>query len=123
MFKQAQAALYLDGYVFIKNNFDMFNIVFAFIDDLIEAQIIKPIELQKIYNEIEQNRRLYNMDYDGALLYYIKHFFAFNLSSDDVVLNPPIYSRKVFKLGFIGPKHLGNSYTLLNYHAKKMFNN
>lgn len=59
-------------------------------------------------------------NYNEALLYRIRNFFAFECNK--LPLNPPIYSRKIYKLGFIAPTNFGNSYKLANYKANKFFN-
>lgn len=48
-------------------------------------------------------------------------FFSFEVGRSDFNLNPPVYNRKVYKLGFVGPSHMGNSYKMLNYKANKFF--
>ena len=61
------------------------------------------------------------MPSDEAFLWSIRNYFAFSIGSKDVTLNPPVYNRKVYKLGFIGPRHMGNSYKMLNHKAKQFF--
>ena len=63
---------------------------------------------------------IYNVNYNEALLFRIKYFFAFECPK--LTLTQPFYSRKVYKLGFIAPAHFGNSYKLANYKVNKFFN-
>jgi hypothetical protein len=63
---------------------------------------------------------IYNINYNEALLYRIRNFFVFECGKLPLV--PPIYSRQIYKLGFIAPKNLGSSYKLANYKAHRFFN-
>ena len=114
---QAKKILSLDGYTSINNPI---YIVLIFIDELVEKGIIKPIRLQVWNENIIVGMSIYNLTYDKSLLYIIKNFFAFEC--DKLPLTPPVYSRKIYKLGFVGPHYMGNSYKMLNYKAKKIFN-
>lgn len=60
-------------------------------------------------------------DYNTALMYKIKYFFAFDCAKFS--LKPPTYSRNTYKLGFRSPKHFGNSYKLANFKVKMYFKN
>lgn len=114
---QAKKILVLDGY--IPNNAPI-PIVLLFIDELVERGIIRPIRLQVWNEDIIRNMTLFNIPYKEALLYRIKTFFA--IECDSLPLNPPVYSKEVYKLGFVGPRYLGNSYKMLNHKARKLFN-
>ena len=48
--------------------------------------------------------------------------FKYELTKDNIKLNPPVYSRKLYKMGFVAPKYFGNSYKMANYKANKFFN-
>ena len=124
VFDQVKAALYLDGYIYIQNKHDIMNIVLSFMDDLTESKIIseRPFSLQKFYQETQSNKYWYDMPSDEAFLWTIRNYFAFSIDRKDITLNPPVYNRKVYKLGFVGPRHMGNSYKMLNHKAKKVFN-
>jgi hypothetical protein len=122
IFEQAKAALYLDDYVCIQNNNDVLNIIMIFIDDLVDAKLIKPFRLQIFYNKVKSNKYWYNLTDEEALLWTIRNYFSFEVGRSDFNLNPPVYSRGVYKLGFVGPSHMGNSYKMLNYKANKFFN-
>ena len=113
---QAQKILILDDYLYCNNPIA---ISLNYIDDLVNAGIIQPISLMMWNQEIVKYMSMYNFNYNEALLYRIRNFFAFECSK--LPLNPPIYSRKVRKLGFIAPTHFGNSYKLANYKANKFF--
>ena len=114
---EAQKILTLDNYLSCNNPI---SIALTFIDELVEKEIIKPIRLQVWNEEINKYQLMYGYDYQSALMYRIKNFFAFECSK--LPLTPPVYSRDVYKLGFIGPSHMGNSYKMLNYKAEKFFN-
>jgi hypothetical protein len=67
--------------------------------------------------------RIYNFSYEESVLFQVINYFKFNVSGDDIVLIPPKYSRKLYKLGFIAPTYFGNSYKMANYKVNKIFNN
>ena len=113
---QAKKILTLDGYLSCNNPV---SIVLIFIDELVEKGIIKPIRLHAWNGTIIVGMATYNLTYDESLLHIIKNFFKFEC--DKLPLTPPVYSRKVYKLGFIGPRYMGNSYKMLNYKARKIF--
>lgn len=114
---QAKKILTLDGYLSCNNPI---SIALIFIDELVEKEIIKPISLFVWNEEINKYKLVYECDYQSALMYRIRNFFAFECNK--LYLTPPVYSRKVYKLGFIGPHYMGNSYKILNYKARKIFN-
>lgn len=113
---QAQAILTLDDYLSCNNPI---SIALTFIDELVDNDVIEPIRLQVWNEEVVKYMSMCNMNYNEALLYRIRNFFAFECVR--LPLTPPIYSRSVFKLGFVGPSHMGNSYKMLNYKANKFF--
>lgn len=114
---QARKILTLDEYLSCNNPIA---ISLNYIDYLVKDGIIQPIKLMTWNEEIVKYMSMYNFNYNEALLYRIRNFFAFEC--DKLPLNPPIYSRKIYKLGFIAPTHFGNSYKLSNYKANKFFN-
>lgn len=113
---QAQAILTLDDYLSCNNPTP---IALTFIDELVDKGVIEPIRLQVWNEDIIRYMAMYNLNYSEALLYRIRNFFAFECVK--LPLTPPIYSRGVYKLGFVGPSHMGNSYKMLNYKANKFF--
>ena len=115
--RQARNILVLDGYM--PNNAPI-PIVLLFIDELVENGIVRPIKLQVWNEDINRDMSIFNLSYNEALLYRVKNFFAFECGS--LPLKPPVYSRELYKLGFVGPRYLGNSYKMLNYKASKIFN-
>ena len=113
---QAKKILVLDGYLSCNNPI---SIALIFIDELVEKEIIKPVSLFVWNEEINKYKLVYECDYQSALMYRIRNFFIFECNK--LQLTPPVYSRKVYKLGFIGPHYMGNSYKMLNYKARKIF--
>lgn len=113
---QAKKILTLDGYLSCNNPI---SIALIFIDELVEKEIIKPISLFVWNEEINKYKLVYECDYQSALMYRIRNFFTFECNK--LQLTPPIYSRKIYKLGFMGPSYMGNSYKMLNYKARKIF--
>lgn len=120
IFEQAKIALYLDGYEFIKHENDVLNIITSFVDDLVESKTIKPIKIQTIFQKINYYKYWFRRNENGALLLFFHDYFAYELTREELKLNPPIYNRRLFKLGFKGPHNLGNSYKMLNYKAKNI---
>jgi hypothetical protein len=114
---QARKILTLDGYMPCNNPI---SITLGYIDDLVNNGTIPPIRLMMWNEEIVKYMSLYEMNYHEALLYRIRNFFAFECGK--LPLNPPTYSRKLYKMGFIAPRHFGNSYKMANYKTKKFFN-
>lgn len=114
---QAQKILVLDGYLICN-----LPIVIAlnYIDELVDKEVIKPIRLAIWNREIMEYMIFHNMNYDEALLYKIRSIFAFDCTN--LSITPPVYSRKLYKMGFVAPKHFGNSYKLINYKVNKFFN-
>lgn len=121
IFEQAKIALYLDGYEFIKHENDILNIITLFVDDLVESKIIKPFRTQIIFQQINRYKYWYQATDNEALLWFFHDYFAYELTRKELKLNPPIYNRRLFKLGFKGSPNLGNSYKMLNCKAKKYF--
>ena len=113
---QAQKVLTLDGYLSCNNPI---SIALIFIDELVAKEIIKPVSLFVWNEEVNKYQSICECDYQSALMYRIKNFFAFECRK--LPLTPPVYSRDVYKLGFVGPKYMGNSYRMLNYKANKFF--
>ena len=114
---QAQKILTLDNYLSCNNPI---YISLNYIDDLVNDEVIKPIRLAMWNEEIIKYMSIYNVNYNEALLYRIRNFFA--LECPNLTLIQPSYTRKVYKLGFIPPAHFGNSYKLANYKVNKLFN-
>lgn len=113
---QARKILTLDGYMPYNNPI---SITLGYIDDLVNNGTIPPMRLMMWNEEIVKYMSLYEMNYHESLLYRIRNFFAFECVK--LPLTPPTYSRKLYKMGFVAPTILGNSYKLANYKAKKYF--
>ena len=114
---QAKKILVLDEYLSCNNPI---SIALIFIDELVENGIISPIRLQVWNEDIIRNMGTFNISYNEALLYRVKNFFA--IECDSLPLIPPVYSRELYKLGFVGPRCMGSSYKMLNHKARKFFN-
>lgn len=125
IFDEAVIALKLDDYVLCSRN-NVIGIVTNYIDELIDKNAFDghPYYLRlNVWNQnVFHNMHLYNVGYEEAVLITLKHFFMFHIDKNIIKLNPPTYSRKLYKMGFIAPKHFGNSYKLQNYKIKKLFN-
>ena len=115
--RQARNILVLDGYM--PNNAPI-PIVLLFLDELVENGIVRPIKLQVWNENITRDMTTFNLSYNEALFYRIKTFFEFECGS--LPLKSPVYSREVYKLGFVGPRYMGSSYKMLNHKARDIFN-
>ena len=73
-------------------------------------------------SNIEKYMNWTHGDYERSLLSVIREFFAYSITKEHIKLNPPIYSRKLYKMGFVAPTHLGNSYKMCNSKVKRIFN-
>ena len=87
---------------------------------MVKKGFTKPIRLQDWDENIIIGMTVHNLTYNESLLYCIRYFFAFEYTK--LPLTPPVYSRKLYKLGFVAPTRFGNSYKLANYKANKFFN-
>lgn len=114
---EARKILTLDDYLPCNNPIA---ISLGYIDELVNKGVENPIRLQVWNEEIVKSMSMCNISYNEALLYRIRNFFAFECSK--LPLTSPVYSREVYKLGFIGPRHMGSSYKMLNHKANKFFN-
>ena len=118
MLKEAQQILCLDGYLECNNTI---SIVLNYIDVLVEKGEIKPIRLDLWNQEIVKYMNWYKFDYQTSLIYRLRNFFAFEVDAKLFNLTPPIYSRKLFKMGFVAPSHFGNSYKMCNHKVKQIW--
>ena len=114
--EQALLALKLDGYEFA-NEYNVIDIVLNYVDDLVYDKRIKPIRMMEWHNSICSSMLMSEYTYEEAVLYNLRKLFAYT----SIELNPPTYSRRLFKMGFVAPRHFGNSYKMCNHKAKKFF--
>lgn len=121
IFDEALIALKLDGYEFATKN-HVLGIVLNCLDEMIDKKIIYTLRISRLHESISENMHFYKLDYNEALAFTIMSLFKYELTTDNITLNPPVYSRKLYKMGFKAPSQFGNSYTLANYKAKKYFN-
>lgn len=121
---EALIALKLDGYEFATKN-HVLGIVLNYIDEMIDKKIIdsriSALRPSRLHKSISENMHFYKLNYNEALAFTIMSLFKYELTKDNITLNPPVYSRKLYKMGFVAPTILGNSYKLANYKAQKYF--
>ena len=123
-FDDVKTILKLDGYD-VKNNSDVLKILLNYIDDLNDIGITSGMsELRMLVwnSNVEKYMNWTHGDYERSLLSTIREFFAYSITKKHIKLNPPIYSRKLYKMGFVAPTHLGNSYKMCNNKVKRIFN-
>ena len=125
IFDEAVIALKLDDYVLCSRN-NVINIVTNYIDELIDRNVFngRPhyLKLQVWNQNVFHNMHLYNVSYEEAILLTLRHFFRFHIDKNTIKLNPPTYSRKLYKMGFVAPRLYGNSYKMQNHKVKNYFN-
>ena len=116
LFEQALLALKLDGYELARIN-NVLNIVTNYVDDLVYDKELKPIRLMEWNNTISTYMIMQGYTYRNALLLNLRNLFRYTSFN----LEPPTYSRKLYKMGFVCPRHFGNSYKMCNHKVKKFF--
>ena len=121
IFDETLIALKLDGYEFATKN-HVLGIILNRLDEMIDEKIIDALRISRLHKSISENMHFYELDYNEALAYTIMSLFKYELTKDNITLNPPVYSRKLYKMGFVAPSILGNSYKMANYKVKKYFN-
>jgi hypothetical protein len=121
---EALIALKLDGYEFATKHY-VLGIVLTNLDEMIDKGIlsnkINLLRFYQLHKNILEIMHLYNYDYNRAFLSTIRSIFMHEITRNNVKLNPPVYSRKLYKMGFVAPANLGNSYKLATYKANKFF--
>ena len=123
-FDDVKMILKLDGYD-VKKNSDVLKILLNYIDDLNDMGITSGMSELRMFvwnSNIEKYMNWTRGDYERSLLSVIREFFAYSITKEHIKLNPPIYSRKLYKMGFVAPTHLGNSYKMCNSKVKRIFN-
>lgn len=116
LFEQALLALKLDGYELARIN-DVLNIITNYVDDLVYDKELRPIRLMEWNNTISTYMIMQGHTYRNALLLNLRNLFRYT----SFKLEPPVYSRKLYKMGFVCPRHFGNSYKMCNHKVKKFF--
>ena len=124
IFEQAAMALKLDGYVLATRKY-VVDIALNYIDELVDKNVFngRPNYLRcHVWNQnVCIMMHLHNVDYNKAVLMVVRNFFAFHIDNTVMTLNPPVYSRELYKLGFVAPKEYGNSYKMANSKVKEIF--
>lgn len=129
LFVSARRALFLDGYEFCKTDADTLCIISVFLDDYndwLMRNSKNPHTVIRLHNfimEIETYMNRYECDYQHALLHVYRNIFAFNIKSDTITIEKPVYNRKLFKHGFIGSHKTGVTYKTMNKEVSKVFDN
>ena len=120
--EQVCEILKLDGYTLCRPK-DVIGIVSRYVDELIDTGVISSRDYyfrMEIWNQtVWNNMNLYDLDFKSTVLLNFKRYFAYHFKG---TLDPPTYSRRLYKMGFVAPSHFGNSYKMQNYKAKKFFN-
>lgn len=124
-FENLAQILKLDGYMFVRNKQDVLSIVLGFMDELIEqvpsVRKFSALRMTVWHGAIQEYMRWTKGDFERSLLLVVRDFFKYGISSENIRLTPPVYSRKLYKMGFVCPSHFGNSYKMCNHKARKYF--
>lgn len=128
IFNNVRKALYLDGYHYCTNDSDVISIITNYVDEYIawynrnhQGKTISFLSQSVMWREITSYMRNYDYSYHQALLMYYRNFFAFNVTSNDIKLERPVYSKKLFKHGFIKERKIGMTYKEMNKEVKEIF--
>lgn len=124
IFKTIKNVLKLDGYEFVKSKWDCMSIIVNFLDDFIhENPNFTEIRMYRFHTEISKYMNTYKYSYEESLLYVIRNFFAFSVTSKHIDLTPPVYSRKMYKMGLVAPDVIKGTYKQENKEVGKFFKN
>ena len=122
-FDMAKLALELDEYICCRSNADVLTIVTNFIDEFNEyristnkAHLTHRLLLDGMYRYMR-----YGFSYDESILLTYRDFLAFDCTNKDIALQPPVYSKKLRKKGFVHENKIGLTYKQANNYAKKFF--
>ena len=121
LFTTAKKVLYLDDYCQVRNNSDVLNITLNYIDDMIECgkfNVSNSLRMLVWHQDIQKNRHYFNMSYEEALLLNIRNYLAFGVEVKNLNLVPPVYSKKVRKLGLTMSNKPGMTYKEMNNLTK-----
>jgi hypothetical protein len=124
-FENVIEILKLDGYCYVRNKHNVLDILLNYIDELVDTGVVKNhryLRMQVWNSELQKYLQWTKGDYERSLLMVIRNFFAYELTRQEIKLNPPVYSRKLYKMGFIAPSHFGNSYKMVNHKVNNIFN-
>lgn len=117
--------LSLDGYIFARSLSEILNLLFAKIDvynEWLKDHNYSYMDFQRFYLQSKDNARLYDCSLEEAMLITIRHFFH-TKSREEIVLQAPVYSRKLYKNGItLRYKNPGETYKERNDYAYKTFN-
>lgn len=125
LFEQAVIALKLDGYTYASKE-DVIGVVLNYIDYIVDSDIFngRPNYLKMhVWNQnICRMMHIYDITYDNAVLMVLCNFFRYHIDKTNIILTPPEYSRKLYKMGFKAPSEYGNSYKMTNHKITNFFN-
>lgn len=124
VFDMAKLALKLDEYICCRSNADVLTIVTNFIDEFNEYRISTGkahLNHRLLLDGIYRNMR-YGFSYEESILLTYRDFLAFESTRKEIALQPPVYSKKLRKKGFIHENKQGMTYKQANNYAQKFFN-
>lgn len=125
LFEQVRRILTLDEYMWATKQSNILYIVSNFIDEYNKYILSvggQPYLQHKLIDDVFKYINFYDFDMNTAILISYRDFIAFDISNKHIILNPPNYNRKLYKLGFVADYKNGQSYTESNRYAKKFFN-
>ena len=122
VFDTLKRVLKLDGYEFVQTRGNVLHIVLNYMDELRDSGVINTshsyLRFAVWHDNIAKNMTYFNNNYEEALIYTIRNFFAFEITSCDIPLYAPIYSRKLYKMGLTHSNKSGITYKEMNRATK-----
>lgn len=119
-FETLRKVLYLDGYHFITNKYDVMSVVLNFFDEFLSKNDMT-LTIYRLYCDVARDIRYYDYDFEEALILAIKSYLCYNVTSDVFIIEKPVYSRKLYRFGLKSPSHFGNTYKHQNLETEKSF--
>ena len=122
IFKTIKNVLKLDGYELVKSKWDCMDIIVIFLEDFIrENPNFTKMRMYSLHKEMSKYMNTYKYSYEESLLMVIRDFFAFSVTSKHIELTPPVYSRKLHKMGLAAPDIIKGTYKQENKEVDKFF--
>lgn len=120
--------LKLDGYDFIQSYQDVISIILIQFDEYNKFLIKngkQTLDFYQFFKFTNDNMYVYGMSYEEAIISVILTYFR-EMSSEFVIIEKPVYNRKLFKFGikfstFFGKYKIGMTYKEQNNYTEKIF--
>lgn len=108
----------------VKNNYDLLQILlinFNRYNDWYKTQGYSYLDIRDFFTRFYENKQRYDLDDTASIICTIRDFFI-GIHKDNLNLDKPIYSRKLYKYGFVTPHWKnGRTYKTENNYVNKLF--